>query len=104
MTERPPRSKASRRADRATLVAYHEGQLGELLERVRNGFERFDAGEINAFELDDIIHHYKKAARELWKFCAVTGSHVGERVRVLQRWRAEDDLPDWWGDVESRRE
>jgi hypothetical protein len=33
---------------------------------VREGFARLDAGEIDAFELDDLIHHYKRSARELW--------------------------------------
>lgn len=40
-----------------------------LLERIRDGFARLDAGQIDVFELDDLIHHYKRCARELWKFC-----------------------------------
>ena len=28
-----------------------------------------DAGELDAFELDELIHRYKRSTRELWKFC-----------------------------------
>jgi hypothetical protein len=69
---------------------------------VRDGFARYDAGEIDAFELDDLIHHYKRAARELWKFCAVSRSHVETTARVLEMWSADDDLPDWWKAGEPR--
>jgi hypothetical protein len=47
-----PRTKAQRRADREAVGAYHEAQLAKLLERVRDGFERYDADTIDAFELD----------------------------------------------------
>jgi hypothetical protein len=29
---------------------------------------------IDAFELDDVIHHYKRSARDLWKLCGSSGS------------------------------
>ena len=31
-----------------------------LLEHVRNGIARMDAGEIDPLELDDLIDHYKR--------------------------------------------
>ena len=68
--------KARRRAARQTIAAVPEQQLGLLLEHVREGFARMDAGEIDAFELDELIHRYKRSARELWKFCGETGSGV----------------------------
>lgn len=68
------------------LATYHEAKLADLLERVRAGFVRYDAGEIDTFGLDDLIHHYQLAASELWKFCAVSGVHVGFAVRTLERW------------------
>lgn len=64
---------ARRREARALIAAYHEEQLGLLLERVKEGFVRLDAGEINVFELDELIHHYKRSAAELWKFCGSSG-------------------------------
>ncbi|TMK75597.1 MAG: hypothetical protein E6G48_01330 [Actinobacteria bacterium] len=71
-------SKARRQADFALVGSYYEAQLAELLERVREGFARYDAKELNAFDLDDVIHRYKRATRELWKFCGdATGSRAG---------------------------
>lgn len=48
-------SKAERLADEALVVSYHEARLADLLERVREGFERYDSGELDAFELDELI-------------------------------------------------
>jgi hypothetical protein len=81
-----PTAKARRRADLALVGSYYEARLAELLERVREGFARYDAGELNAFDLDDLIHRYKRATRELWKFCGdVTGSGAGFIARTLRR-------------------
>ena len=66
--------RAQRRAARKTIAAYHEEQLGLLLERVRAGFACLEAGEIDVFELDELIHRYKQAARELWTFCNLSGA------------------------------
>jgi hypothetical protein len=51
---------------------------------------------IDAFQLDDVIHQYKRAAQELWKFCAVSGGQVERAVRVLEWRKAEGQEPDWW--------
>ena len=57
--------RARRRVARETVAAYHEEQLRALLEHLREGFARLDAGEIDVFDLDDLIHRYKRSAREL---------------------------------------
>ena len=88
--------KARRRADQAMVVTYHQAKLADLLEHVREGFAEYDAGRIDAFELDEIIHHYKRAATELWKYCAVSGSRVELVARTLERLRDDNELPDWW--------
>jgi hypothetical protein len=67
-----------------------------LLERVRDGFARLDAGEIDAFDLDDLIHRYKRSVRELWKFCGQTGSDWERAARTLEFWRDQGEEPDWW--------
>lgn len=103
MAGEPTNEKAKRRADQATLVAYHEAKLAELLERVRQGFERYDSSEIDAFELDELVHRYQVAARELWKFCAVSGVHVGIAVRTLELWQERGETPDWWQAAERTR-
>jgi hypothetical protein len=77
--DQPAEEKAKRRAARELIGAYHQQQLRALLEHVRDGFAQLDAGEIDEFELDDLIHRYKRAATELWKFCGDTG---GEWLRA----------------------
>jgi hypothetical protein len=88
--------RARRREARKIIAAYHDEQLRGLLEHVRDGFARLDAGEIDAFDLDDIIHHYKRSARELWKFCGSSGSQWERAASTLAYWREQDDEPDWW--------
>jgi hypothetical protein len=99
-TER--RSRQERRADREAVGAYHEAQLKGLLERVREGFVRYDAGEIDAFELDELIHRYKRATQKLWSACVGSGSEVDHMARRLDWERAEGEETDWWGLVARR--
>jgi hypothetical protein len=47
MADRNTGAKARRRADQELLATYHEARL--------------------AFQLDDIIHQYKRATIELWQ-------------------------------------
>jgi hypothetical protein len=89
--------KEQRRADLALVTSYHEAQLAKLLERVQEGFRRFEAAEISAFELDDLIHHYERGARELWKFCGdLSGSRVRFTARTLEELGEDADSMDWW--------
>ena len=96
--------KAQRRAARKTIAAYHEEQLQLLLERVREGFARLDAGEIDVFELDELINHYKQSARELWKFCNLTGGGPLRALRALEFLKEQgEEPPNWWAAGEHRR-
>jgi hypothetical protein len=95
--------KAERRAAREMIGAYHKEQLRELLERVRSGFAQLDAGEIDEFELDDLVYHYKRSAAELWKFCDYTGSRALQTARALTYLREEGREPDWWEAGTPRR-
>lgn len=96
--------KARRRAAGKTIAAYHEQQLGLLLEHVREGFARMDAGEIDSFELDELIHRYKRSARELWTFCGQTGSDWVRAVGILEMLGEQgEEPPDWWAAGEPRR-
>ena len=61
--------KAKQREARAMVEAYHQEQLRALLEHVREAFNQLDAGDIDEFELDNLIHRYKRAAKHLWIFC-----------------------------------
>jgi hypothetical protein len=72
-----------------------------LLERVRKGFRRLDEGEIDAFELDDLIHRYKRSAKELWKFCNLSRPEAA--VWMLDDVQEKDDELDSWAAGEPRR-
>jgi hypothetical protein len=96
-------SKAERRAARAAVGAYHEAELARLIDHVREGLARYDAGEIDAFELDELIHHYKRATQKLWSFCTGGGAHVYSTARTLEWLRDQGELPDWWEQATPRR-
>ena len=88
--------KAARRAARELIAAYHKAELRALLEHVRAGFDPLDAGTIDEFELDDLIHHYKRSANELWKFCGSSGGQWLQAASALAYAREHGDEPDWW--------
>lgn len=95
--------KARRRAAHEMIAAYHQEELRRLLEHVRTGFAQFDAGEVNEFELDELIHRYKKAAAKLWSFCGSTGSQQLQAARAIEHWRdLGEPRRDWWAEAESR--
>jgi hypothetical protein len=98
-------SKAERRADIAAVAGYHEARLADLLERVREGFARYDAGELDAFELDNLIHRYKRATRELWKLCDdLRGSSARTTARMLEDLERRGETIDWWERGNPERE
>jgi hypothetical protein len=100
---RPVPSKAERRAARAAVGAYHEAELEKLIERVRDGIDCYDAGEIDAFELDDLIHRYKRSTQKLWSFCTGSGGQVEMAARTLEWLREQGELPNWWEEATPRR-
>lgn len=79
------------------MAAYHEEQLGELVRQVKVAVERFQAGELDAFEVDEVIFQYSRAAKELWKFCSLGTIEISARI-------VRDDPPsDWWERGARRR-
>ena len=95
-TQRRSGEKADRRASRELIAAYHQTQLRALLEHVRAGFAQLDAGDIDEFDLDDLIHHYKRSAAELWKFCGSSGGQWQQAANTLTYLREHGEEPDWW--------
>ncbi len=89
--------KARRKAAAERTAEYHEHQLRLLLEHVRDGIARLDAGEIDPFELDDLIHHYKRSSQKLWSFCCGQAGAMEQAALTLE-WRQEmgEPEPDWW--------
>ena len=96
-------TKSERRAARALVAAYHEAELAKLIDRLRDGLARLDADEIDAFEFDDLVHHYKRATQKLWSFCTGSGGQVEMAARTLEWARREGELPDWWEAASRRR-
>jgi hypothetical protein len=92
------KSNRERRADRALVAAYHEARLGELVEHVADAVDRFRGGEQNAFDVDEVLHQYQRAARELWKFCWLAGGGAGVELtaRLLREMAAAGESIDWW--------
>lgn len=88
--------RARKRANREMVAAYHERELRSLLEHVREGFGRLDSGQIDVFEMDELIHHYGRSAKELWKFCGYGGSRVDWAVHSIEYSRSSGSEPDWW--------
>jgi hypothetical protein len=81
---------SERRAAREGVAAYHEVRLGELIKRVEEALDRFREGKIDAFETDELIFQYSRAAKELWKFCNLTDVEFTASV-------IDADAPiDWW--------
>jgi hypothetical protein len=98
-------TKAERRAARERVSAYHEAELAKLVDHVEQAIARYRAGEIDAVDVDEVIHRYSKAARELWKFCwsGGGGSHAVFVAGTLELWAVDGDHVDWWQEAERRR-
>ncbi|NYF97792.1 hypothetical protein [Janibacter cremeus] len=61
--------------------------------------DRFRVGELDAFEVDEVIFQYSRAAKELWKFC-----NLGGDVEFKASWIGDGDAPtDWWERGTPRR-
>lgn len=95
-------TKSERRAARAKVAAYHEARLAELVARVAEAVDRHRAGELDAFEVDGVIHQYHRAAQKLWSFCDQSGSSAEITAHVIQRMADEDTAIDWWERGETR--
>ena len=83
-------SKAERRAARNAVATYQEAQLAVLVAHVGEAVDRFRAGELDAFGVDEVLYQYSRAAKELWKFCNYVSPESAARVLV------EETPDDWW--------
>ena len=98
-------TNAERRAARERVSAYHQAQLAELLSHVGAAIDRYRTGEIDAYAVDETIHHYHRAAAELWKFCFARGggTHAEFIADLLDRMTADAEAIDWWERATPRR-
>jgi hypothetical protein len=88
---------AERRATRERVSAYDQAQLAGLLSHLGAAIGRYRAGEIDAYAVDETIHHYHRAAAELWKFCFARGggTHAEFIAGLLDRMTADAEPIDW---------
>jgi hypothetical protein len=56
-------TKAERQAASKSVAAWYEAQLADLIEYITAAADRYRAGEIDAYAVDQTIHHYHRAAR-----------------------------------------
>jgi hypothetical protein len=98
-------TKTERRAARALVAAYHEARLADLITHVAEDLDRYRAGEVDAYAVDETIHHYHRAAQELWKFCWSGG--VGANIEIvastLEQLTEDGQIVDWWERIPSRK-
>jgi hypothetical protein len=90
--------RTGRRAAREAVAAYHQARLDELVGYVASAIDGWRAGSLDAHDVDEVLHHYQRAARELWKFCWSTGSgsHVEFIAHQLRQMADENQVIDWW--------
>ena len=90
-------TKAERQAAREKVAAYHEEQLGRLVQRLAEAIDLHRAAELDAFGVDEIVFQYSRAAKELWKFCNLGNIEIAARVI------GEHPPSDWWERGAPRR-
>jgi hypothetical protein len=90
-------SPSRRRTALDSVAAYHEAQLVELVGRVEEGIARLRRGEQDAFETDQVIFQYSRAAKELWKFCNASDAEFTASLI------AGGATIDWWERGAPRR-
>lgn len=71
-------------------MGYHGVKLAELVAHVAEATDRFRDGELDAFDVDEVLFQYSRAAKELWKFC-----NMGD-VELTARQVHEGPPIDWW--------
>ena len=87
----------------AVVRAYHEQELRQLIEHVRDALARLDAGEIDVFEFDSLVHQYHKAAQQLWGFCNGRRGRFDVTARIIEEERERGEAPNWWELAAPRR-
>jgi hypothetical protein len=81
---------SDRQAAREAVAKYHEIQLAALVERVGSAIDRFRDGQMDAFDVDQVLFHYSRAAKELWKFCNLGDTELAANIM------RERPAVDWW--------
>jgi hypothetical protein len=98
-------TKAERRAAHEQVSAYYQAQLAGLLSHIGAATGRYRGGETGAYAVDETIHHYDRAAAEVWKFRFARGggTHAEFIAGLLDRMTTGAEAIDWWQRATPRR-
>ena len=73
----------------------HDRDLREALSELRARFDRWDRGEIDSFELNNLIHRFHQdTARQIWKRYATTHLEPAVASTVAAGVLREGELPE----------
>jgi hypothetical protein len=91
MNEVPKRIK---RLVREWAEIAHHRDLRKALSELREQFERWDRGEIDSFELNELVHRFHQGtAREIWKRYATGHLEPAVASAVAARVLRKEELP-----------
>jgi hypothetical protein len=72
----------------------HDRDLRKALSELRAQFDRWDRGEIDAFELNEFVHRFHQdTSREIWKRYATTHLEPAVASAVVSGVLRKEELP-----------
>src|SRR6266566_884905 len=72
----------------------HDRDLRKALSELRLQFDRWDRGEIDSFELNDLVHRFHEdRAREIWRRYATTHLEPAVASAVAAGMLRKEELP-----------
>jgi hypothetical protein len=87
-------SKRIERLVREWAAVAHDRELGKALSELRAQFERWERGEINAFELNELVHQFHQGtSREIWKRYATSHLEPAVASAVVAGVLRKEELP-----------
>ncbi len=73
----------------------YERELSQELDKLAQGFEQWRQGNLDAFELNDLIHkHHNGPSRELWKQYHYSLPHMQVAYAVSAGILREEEIPE----------
>jgi hypothetical protein len=86
--------KRIRRLVREWAGIAHDRDLRHALSELRAHFDRWDRGEIDSFELNDLVHRFHQdTSREIWKRYATTRPEPAVASAVAAGVLRKEELP-----------
>jgi hypothetical protein len=82
--------KSERRVARSVVAEYHQAELDDLVARVGEAIDRYRAGDLDAFDVDQVLFQYTRAAKALWKYCNDVQAEIAAAMI------REQPPHDWW--------